>query len=401
MRQFKEGRLARRYSCFVWLLLCGWGCLLLCELLPVQAEEAALSLTSRVQAHIEYLASEEMGGRRAQKAQQAGEYVAEQLKGLGLLPAFAEDSYFQAIPGPPDEAGQGTVQGRNVAAVLPGSDTALKDEYILIAAHHDHLGRNRRGIFYGADDNATGVAMILEVARLLQESEKTCKRSVLIVSFDLEEHLLFGSRWFVAHPPMPLEQIKCVIVADMLGRSLGDLPLEAVFLFGSERGTGLREQCQRLPFAENCRPVFLNAEFVGTRSDYAPFRDRQIPFVFVSTGQSRDYHTIRDTAEQINFSQVAGITRALARLMSELANAAETPEWIDEPPPARDEVAAIQNIVAQIEAQADNWQLSPLQRLFVQQARQQTRQILERDQFTAEDRKRLTRTTQLLLFSVF
>src|SRR5690606_31441728 len=148
--------------------------------------------------------------------------------------------------------------------------------------------------FAGADDNASGVAMVIEVARQLSLSKIKPARPVMFVSFDLEEHQLFGSRWFAAHTPVPLEQIKLVVVADMLGRSLGDMPIQSVFLFGCEHGSGLTELVGQLPFRETCRPVLLSDDFVGTRSDYGPFRDRQIPFVFVSTGQSRDYHTIRD-----------------------------------------------------------------------------------------------------------
>ena len=203
-----------------------------------QAADQPIS-ADQIEAHVRHLASDDFEGRQGANAIRAAAWIADQFEQLGLKPVLPDDSYRQDIPGRPDDDGGKTIIGQNVVGLLPGSDPELADEYLLLGAHHDHIGKAEDGIFYGADDNASGVAMVLAVAKRLSQSGQRPRRSVLFVSFDVEEHLLFGSRWFAAHPPVPLEKIRLVVVADMLGRSLGDLPLNSVFLFGAEHGTGL------------------------------------------------------------------------------------------------------------------------------------------------------------------
>ncbi len=362
---------------------------------------------ARIRRHIEQLASEQMQGRRGIHAIQAAKYIADEFEKLNLQPVFVlsdqdgSRSFFQNIPANPDKDGNSTTAGKNVAGLLTGCDAKLKHEYIIVAAHHDHLGKRRDGVFFGADDNASGVAMVLEVARVLAGSTRPLKRSVLFVSFDLEEHLLFGSRWFTAHPPIPLKQVKMMIVADMLGRSLGDLPLDSFFLFGSEHAHGVGEIIASVPFAENAGPVLLSDDFVGTRSDYGPFRDRKIPFLFASTGQSKDYHTIRDTADKINYEQVTAISQGLAILTKRLSNLEQAPVWIENPTVSLSEVETILRIVTEIEKKADEWKLNLVQRLFVSQARIQTERILKKKTMTPQEQRQLMRTTQMLLLTVF
>ncbi|WP_339746088.1 M28 family peptidase [uncultured Rubinisphaera sp.] len=354
-----------------------------------------------VQRHIETLASDEFAGRSGPTALKAAEYVAAQFEKLKLKPVFTEDSFLQPIPGPVDEAGLATTAGWNVTGCWTPAGAKFPDEYLIIAAHHDHLGSRKSGIYYGADDNASGVAMVIEVARSLILSDIKMDRSVLFVSFDLEEHLLFGSRWWTAHPPVPLENVKFVVVADMLGRSLGDLPIKSVFLCGAEHGLGVRNILSDIPFADSVKPVLLSDDFVGLRSDYGPFRDRRIPFLFTSTGQSRDYHTMEDIAAKIDFEQVAAISTGLARLLIAIGNKENAPEWIESPEIAPSEVKAILEICKQIDEHAQEWKLTSIQKFFVDQTRSRAERILSQKTITAEDQRWLTRTTQMLLFTVF
>ncbi|MCG6157439.1 M28 family metallopeptidase [Rubinisphaera margarita] len=365
---------------------------------PTDAPKAE---ATRVQEIIEHLASEDFAGRRGVDARRAAEYLAREFEDLDLKPVFAHESFLQPVPGPPGEEGESTTAGWNVTARYTHPEARFPHEYVIIAAHHDHLGRTKSDIYFGADDNASGVAMLLEAARLISSSDQVLDRSVLFVSFDLEEHLLFGSRWWTAHAPVPLEQVKFIIVADMLGRSLGDLPLETVFLFGAEHGAGIRESIRKIDFGPAAKPTLLSDDFVGLRSDYGPFRDREIPFVFASTGQSRDYHTPQDTADKIDFEQVATISTGLTKLLIEVAGRSEPPRWILDPPVEMEEVAAIEEICAQIRRKAEDWKLTPVQRFFVDQASTHAAKILRQDEITPADQAWLTRTTQLLLFSVF
>ena len=125
------------------------------------------------------------------------------------------------------------------------------------------------------------------------------------------------------HPPWPLEQIKLFITADMIGRSLGDLPLPTVFVMGSEHARGLKDALMqtRLPPGLELSP--LGADLVGTRSDYGPFRDRKIPFLFFSTGEHPDYHTPQDVPEKVDFTKAAAISSVILwRLCRHVADAA-------------------------------------------------------------------------------
>src|SRR5690242_9477758 len=135
---------------------------------PYAAGEVELSAAigvHEVKAHVYRLASEEFLGRRGPGAARASRHIEEAFRRLHLEPAFG-DSYFQPIPslvthGDGEAAG---FLGRNVAAVLPGRDPKLRDEWIILSAHFDHLGKSGSVLFPGADDNASGVAMLLEVA---------------------------------------------------------------------------------------------------------------------------------------------------------------------------------------------------------------------------------------------
>src|SRR5262245_56187543 len=130
--------------------------------------EAELSVeihTHELRAHVYRLASPEFKGRRGPGAARASKHIADAFERLHLKPLFA-DSYFQPIPSlVPDKAtGKEGFVGRNVGAFIPGGDPALKDEWVLLSAHFDHVGVRDDKLYPGADDNATGVAMLLEVA---------------------------------------------------------------------------------------------------------------------------------------------------------------------------------------------------------------------------------------------
>ena len=150
---------------------------------PLQPEQAALKK------HVETLASPAFAGRRGEGADKAADYVEAAFKAVGLEPLF-EDKYTQTIPSKP----AGRLTGHNVGAKLIGSDPKLKDEWVIVSAHFDHLGQYGDLLFPGADDNASGTAMLLEVARCFAKAPERPKRSLMFVGFDMEEDGLFGSR---------------------------------------------------------------------------------------------------------------------------------------------------------------------------------------------------------------
>jgi hypothetical protein len=199
---------------------------------PVQAQQQVEPERGRLRSAVERLASPEFGGRSGAGGDKTVAYLIDQFRNLNLSPLF-DGEYVQPIPGKEP----GKVDGRNVGAILRGSDERLRDEWVIVAAHFDHLGV-RGGVLYpGADDNASGVAMMLEVARSIVQGQAPPRRSMMFIGFDLEELGLYGSRYFVAHAPVSLDKVVLFVTADMIGRSLaGICPVCALGLPRRPRG---------------------------------------------------------------------------------------------------------------------------------------------------------------------
>jgi hypothetical protein len=243
--------------------------------------------------------------------------------------------------------------------------------------------------------------MMLAVATALSKQTNKPARSIAFVGFDLEEHMLWGSTWFAAHPPWPIERVKLFITADMIGRSLGDLPLPAVFVLGSEHAPQLKESLDRVGRPEGLDVARLCIDLIGTRSDYGPFRDRQIPFLFFSSGEHPDYHTPRDTPERIDYEKVARVSSLVLRLVCDVAATEELPEWVDKPEIDLDEPRALERITTLLLEAGEKRPLTDVQRYMVSIVRKRCRAILEKNEMTPEDRTWLVRMSQLLLLSVF
>ena len=374
--------------------------------------------TEHVRPHVEFLASPELAGRSGANSAKAAEYLTKQFRDWKLKPLFADGSFEQLIPTSAEEPADNTdspkngggdepakkgsrIIGRNVGAWLIGSDPKLRDELIVIGTHFDHLGTRNGKIFRGADDNASGTAMMLEVARQLATSKTPPKRSVVFVGFDLEEQLLWGSRWFVAHPPFELDRVKLFITADMIGRSLGDLPLPTVFVMGSEHAPRMKTLLDDVGSPRGLEVARLGVDLVGVRSDYGPFWNEKIPFLFFSTGEHPDYHTPRDVPEKLDFDKIARVSSLVLKIVESVANTESSPEWSDEVPADINEVKAIHRITDLLLQAGEKKPLSDLQRLIVTQAHNKCQQILDRGTFNTDDRKWLIRISQLLLLSVF
>ena len=217
-------------------------------------------------------------------------------------------------------------QVRNVLASLRGTDPELRDEWIVAGAHYDHLGldgqfsleRNGDGqIHHGADDNASGTAGILELARLASLNRGELERSLLFVGFAGEEIGLLGSSYFVNNPAPDIGNIVAMVNLDMIGRTrdnqiyvsgVGTSPA-----FGPLLEDLARESDLRLDFSESG----MNS------SDHLSFNLKGIPVLFFFSGLHGDYHRPTDTAEKIN---VEGALEVLAFAYAALDRLAELPE---------------------------------------------------------------------------
>lgn len=203
----------------------------------------------------------------------------------------------------------------NVIAWLEGSDPQLKDEYIVIGAHLDHLGERSGNVYYGADDNGSGSTAILSIARALALNSQRPKRSVLFIWFAAEEMGLVGSRHYTDFPTLPLEKMVCMLNIDMVGRNEekeGETAAEnekSLHLIGSQQGqTTLHE----IILAANRHVNFTfeyDEEGVFGRSDQASFYNKGIAVAFLFGGFHPDYHQPSDELARIDFDKISSAAR--------------------------------------------------------------------------------------------
>jgi hypothetical protein len=368
--------------------------------------EAELSETihaHELRAHVYRLASPEFLGRQGPGAARAGRYIAQAFERMGLKPAFGE-SYYQPIPSKLEDGGnpEGSYLGRNVAAMLPGTDPKLKDEWVLLSAHLDHIGKKGKQLFPGADDNASGVAMLLEVAEYFALRKVQPRRTLVFVAFDLEETGLLGSTHFASHTPLPFRALKAALTADMLGRSMGNVMDEYVFVLGSEHAVHLRQVVQEVKPEAGLTVGRMGADIVGTRSDYGPFRDRKVPFLFFSTGQHPDYHRSTDLPERVDYEKLRKISVWIADVFARLANDDVAPVWDNrESRNDLEEIRTILVLVRRVLARPEAFPLTDKKRELVDGVESRLTKIVASGNVTTEDRGWLLWSARLLLATVF
>jgi hypothetical protein len=217
-------------------------------------------------------------------------------------------------------------QTQNVFGIIEGNDPILKNEYIVVGAHYDHLGMGGTGsgsrmpdtvaVHHGADDNASGVAGIIELAQKLNAEKDKLKRSVIFVSFSGEELGLLGSKYFVKNLPVPIKQVKAMVNLDMIGRLKTDEP--SVVISGTGTSTESEAILNELKKTTTI-PLKYSPEGYGA-SDHASFYGENIPVFFLTTGAHEDYHTPFDLADRINYDGEKQVLDFTYILLSELIN---------------------------------------------------------------------------------
>jgi Zn-dependent M28 family amino/carboxypeptidase len=254
----------------------------------------------------------------------------------------------------------------NVVGVLEGSDPNLKNEAIVVGAHYDHLGLGGAGslatregeVHHGADDNASGVAGLLELARIFSTSQQRPRRTVVFIAFSGEEEGLIGSSYYVKNPVVPLAQTIAMMNMDMIGRLREDKLIVGGVGTASEwrkviedantdmnlkvNVTGVpasRREPGDIPVVTgsngaviataNPKPRFtltLNEDGYGP-SDHSSFYAKQTPVLFIWTGTHEDYHKPTDTADRINYEGLARVTAFVRELVREVDNAEKRPTY--------------------------------------------------------------------------
>ena len=204
----------------------------------------------------------------------------------------------------------------NVVGWYPGSDETLRQEYICVGAHLDHLGVQRGELFPGADDNGSGSAAILQVAKAIHTNPIKPKRSVLLMAFCAEERGLLGSKHFVAHPLKPLSDIICMLNIDMIGRNEESSSEPAsenantIHLVGSkDHSAELHAMVETANKSVGFVFEYDEENRVDGRSDHASFSEKGIPVTFLFGGFNPHYHKTTDTMDGINYSKIANAAR--------------------------------------------------------------------------------------------
>lgn len=261
--------------------------------------------TQEIKKHIQFLASEENSGRLpgGKQNKKVVKYLRKEFKKTGLR-SFG-NKYKQSFTAElrVDTGNKPKVKTWNVIGFIEGNDANLKHEYIVLGAHYDHLGlggpsskSEKRGVVYhGADDNASGVSALLEIAEKLMAHKKELKRSVIFIALGAEEQGLLGSKYFVEHPLVPLSQIKLMMNMDMVGRLNAK---NQVYVNGAGTFPGGKEFMKDLGKSLGLNPIVFKGSVGG--SDHVSFYKKEISVMGLHTGGHKQYHTPEDTLDLIN-----------------------------------------------------------------------------------------------------
>lgn len=223
-----------------------------------------------------------------------------QLKEMGLQPGF-DDSFEQHVT---DR--EGNHIATNVGGWILASEPNPQQEFVVLMAHHDHLVARENTIFPGADDNASSVAALLEVARVIQSSSVEKKRDLLILFPDKEEYGAPGSKYFLDTLQRPRSALKLAVAFELLANE--SIPGH-VLVMGAETSRQTAALVQQTSAEPGAKPLAFSTPLVGDRSDYIWFRDANLPFMFITSGMHGRYHTPEDTADSLDYKKLAAVTR--------------------------------------------------------------------------------------------
>lgn len=317
-----------------------------CQKVQRTAMEHALATISSesAEAHVGFLASDELEGRKAGErgSRVAAQYIISQLREYGIAPYFDNgESYvqhFEALseewqrrkpfyvdPDSVEHLRQGphrTLRLLNVVGMIRGRST---EEVVVVGAHFDHVGTDSTlegdAIYNGADDNASGVSAVLQIARAFAESGMQPERTVLFAFWDGEELGLLGSKWFVDNDSV-MPKVRGYLNFDMVGRNnKEDEPEHVVFFFTEshpEFGEWLKDDISH--YGLRLKPDYRAWDRPIGGSDNGSFARHDVPVMWYHTDGHPDYHLPSDEASRINYPKLTDITRAAFLGLWRLAN---------------------------------------------------------------------------------
>lgn len=349
------------------------------------AHSAAVTTTADIsatdlRARLYIIADDSLRGRLAGSAGDSvvTAYIASEFARVGLTPGGEDGGYFQTVHFRVRGGGEPAVPARNVIGILRGSDTVLRNEYVVISAHNDHVGvarhavdhdslrvsnfaaaMRKRGasssaakawgvhaldslralrppradsIYNGADDDGSGTVSLLEIAEAMTAAPQRPKRSIIFISHTAEEEGLYGSAWFTDHPTVPIDSLVTELDMDMVGRGSaadvehgGPTYLE---LIGTRRlSTELGDVAERVDATESL-PFNFNYAFDAPgdkeeyycRADHYSYARYGIPSINFSRGDHPDYHQVTDEPQYIDYDAMARVATYVRDLAFTIAN---------------------------------------------------------------------------------
>jgi len=285
---------------------------------------------------IEYLASPRLAGRLTGTPgnDSAAAYLARRYASFGLKPT--SPNFIQKfVARPPAHSGQTiALPSQNVVALLPGRDPKLRTEYVVIGAHFDHLGTSTEGaldpdargaVRLGADDNASGSAAVVELARIFARNPS--RRSIIFVNFSGEEEGLLGSEYFADHMPVATDSVVAMLNFDMVGRMKND----RVIVYGVATAGEFPSILERANTAQ--LKIAAQGDGFGP-SDQSSFYAKNIPVLHFFTDIHEDYHRATDTPDKINAAGEAKLVALAERVARSIADADARPTYVRVAAPA-------------------------------------------------------------------
>lgn len=271
-----------------------------------------------LQKHVYILSSDSLSGRGFgfPEKQMAVDYILEQYTQAGFKPLG--ENFLHTFP---HLDGLYFVEGKNVIGVIEGSDPFLKNEYIVLGAHYDHMGWKLKSgekiINNGADDNASGVASIIEIGKALKDAG--LKRSIIIAAFDGEEAGLLGSKAFTTDSEFDISMVKAMFSLDMVGMLEKNEGLDLDGINSLKNG---KELATRIASAESIE-IKSTKNTITPNTDTWSFGKKYIPAVHVFTGLKSPYHKPGDDAEFLDYEGMSAIDGYMTALVSDMANMEE------------------------------------------------------------------------------
>lgn len=272
----------------------------------------------KLREHVYILASDSLMGRGfgTQGGRMAADYIGRNFEAIGLKPW--KGSYLHPF------ISQGMMlktEGANIIGWVEGSDSALRHEFIVLGAHYDHLAYKqvdgKTVVYNGADDNASGVSAMIEIAGLLVQQRDSLKRSIVFVAFDGEEAGLIGSTYLVRERILPVDSIKFMFSLDMVGMLS---KYGGVDLVGSKTLARGHQFFTQLALKHGIA-VRKEGRRVEQQTDTQPFGSKGIPSVHVFTSTVSPYHRPEDDADKLDYDGMARIANFVAEATVQLANA--------------------------------------------------------------------------------